>query len=100
LAPELILGAVCGALGYKLQDLILSCKVVQKTAIPRRNSTGDAQEWPELADTYVPSGNSTLHPASQRIHCLEPEGYRWYKQSAIRGFGTFGIQRSLMISDS
>jgi len=49
--------------------------------------------------TRVPSGNSRLHPAVQHMHCLAPEGYRWYKQSAIGGFGTFDVQRPLIISD-
>jgi hypothetical protein len=33
------------------------------------------------------------------MHFFVPEGYSWYKQSDIGGFGTFGVQRPLVISD-
>jgi hypothetical protein len=64
LALKLIPGAVCRALGFKLQDLTFSCNLTKNSKSPRKNSNRAAQECPKLADTYAAPGNSIFHPAA------------------------------------
>jgi hypothetical protein len=48
LGLELIPGAICGTMGFKLQDLSFSCKVLKKKS-PTKNSKRTVQEWLKIA---------------------------------------------------
>jgi len=51
--------------GFKLQDLILSCR--HKNSKNPRNSNRVVQEWPNLADTYAAHLNPPPCSAAQVV---------------------------------